>query len=104
MRLEKWGIIYGSMLNGYQAPELQTYKISGIVYGHSYFEDGTLIATSSIMKIKDGVAFTRTGSQYKLGKVDAEYLELYPDAEKLLVGTQSNLGMRLLDIVDKKGK
>lgn len=101
MNIEKWGLVLGSALNGYQAPELQTFKIIGKVYGHEHFEDGTFVTTSAILKIEEGIAFTASGSKYKLGKVHPEYLLLYPNALDLLNGVKSNHWINSMDFAGK---
>lgn len=69
----------------YMAPELWTNFLTGNVYGHSRFNDGDPVSTSSIVSIKDGdnckIVSTRN-TDYVLYEPDVsfEYELKYPDA------------------------
>ena len=83
MRLENWCLVHGE-INPYLPPEMQTHVISGNVFGNPKFPGGKLITTSTIIKVENGIAYTQSGSEYELGKVDEQYGVLYPDALKRL--------------------
>ena len=43
------------------------FHLAGKVYGDERFTDGSLIRTGRVISIVDGIATTKSGSQYKLG-------------------------------------
>lgn len=69
----------------------------GNVYGREGFNDGSCIRTSVIKEIKDGYAYTYSGSKYKLGEKNHDYAK-FEDAIRR--------GIPILDdwsvVVDKK--
>lgn len=85
MRLENWGIIQ-SPSNPYEAPEMRKMQVTGDVYDHPNpkWDDGHGITTSNVVKIENGIAYTRSGSEYELGEVDPEYLKMFPNALDIL--------------------
>lgn len=84
MRIENWSVVFNNTGNPYTAPELITSSIMGKVYNHPKYEDGHGIITSRIEKVENGILTTHSGSQYKLGKINPLYLEIYPDALNML--------------------
>ncbi len=90
MRLENWAKI-ANPESPFQAPEMWIPQLTGDVYGHPRFEDGTGVTTSRIMGKRDGKVITYSGLEYELGEVDAEYEKLYPDAFNRLMNTLDEL-------------
>lgn len=84
--IENWALIIVTTLP-YQAPEQGTPCITGEVYGHSGFADGTTITTSRVegWDTTHKAVVTHSGSGYVLGKVSAKYERQYPDAYNRLV-------------------
>lgn len=84
IRLKNWSM-YTEGDNGFTAPELLSYHLQGNVYGHSRFDDGVYVNTSSIVDVVDKgdhkEAYTRSGSVYCLYKedVDPECEKMYPN-------------------------
>jgi hypothetical protein len=70
-RLENWSI--GSNQNGFTAPEIVKLFLRGSVYGHPKFNDGERVHTSQIVSVHARIVTTKTGSSYKLGKIDKGY-------------------------------
>lgn len=85
MRIEGWSLI--GDFDPYQAPELQSVKLLGHVYGHPNHHDGKLIMTSNVTGIVDDDIITYSGSRYVLGAIDPEYSKLYPNAKERLLAT-----------------
>lgn len=73
-RMKKWRF-FREGGNGYQAPETLPLKLSGAVYGHPRFTDGTIIRTSMIVNVLKSddylVAITKSGTRYYLFTEDA---------------------------------
>ena len=91
--IENWALIV-VLTSPYQAPELGTPCITGQVYGHPEFTDGTTITTSRIEgwdPVHKAVV-THSGSGYMLGKVSAKYERQYPDALNRLINKLSKNG------------
>ena len=59
-----------------------TYSLAGHCYNRTGFEDGTTIATSTIIKIENGVAMTRSGTKYELGFKHPDLLDMENAIEK----------------------
>lgn len=78
--------------NVFQAPELGASVLSGKVYGHPTFPDGSLISTSRIVGIEDmgdhKDVITKSGSRYSVFPED-----VLPDAEKEYQGYYQRLKM-----------
>lgn len=74
--LQNWYITepYNKVLDAYTPPELRDKAISGEVYNHPNFEDGTRVLTSTVIRIKGMMAET-LNSKYVLGVPEKEYLE-----------------------------
>lgn len=83
-KLEDWSITHEDS-NLFIAPELLSYHLNGIVYGHERMDDGRRVTTSRIVNIdlKTMKANTRN-STYKLGKPSEEYLKWLSDNGKSL--------------------
>ena len=77
-RLENWDVGTDERLvidNPYMPPEMFPLSAEGNVYGSDEYEDGEKIVTSMIIKMEDSHIYTKTGSIYKLGEPDKEYVE-----------------------------
>jgi len=74
IRIENW-CVCGTEEDPYTAPEMQIKRLRGEVYGHSRFEDGTVITSSQLVMIdlKEMRAETASGSYYQLGKMEDPY-------------------------------
>lgn len=73
-KLEEWSVC-NRPADPYQAPELWSTILSGKVYGHSRFPDGTHIDTSLIVKAEGRIVHTYSGTQYELGIPEQKYVE-----------------------------
>lgn len=61
----------------YVAPEAIPYVLTGKVYDHPRFEDGSSVVTSQIInKIDDGEAYETLSTIYRVGKKSPDF-ELY---------------------------
>ncbi len=94
IRLKKWSVF--SEGNQYTAPELQSHKLHGQVYGHPKFNDGDSIDTSRIVKITDKGTHkeveTWSGSIYELHKEDVA-----PECEKQFPNYYERLKLTVID-------
>lgn len=65
------------------------YKITGYVYDHPKFEDGEGIVISNpvLFDREKRIIKTKSGTEYRLGKIDAIYANMYKDAEERLFKT-----------------
>lgn len=72
IKIENWSI--GSSIDLYTPPELVSLTLSGNVFGHPRFLDGSQVTTSKIVNAKGRIVFTRN-SIYKLGKIHSKYRE-----------------------------
>lgn len=86
MRIEAWSVVW-SESDPYSPPEMKTQHLSGNVYGHNRFYDGTGITTTAIVAVSGGRVVTRSGSEYELGDPEPEYEAAYPNAKQRLLGT-----------------
>lgn len=84
IRLENWAI---TPMDNYSPPEAGM-RLQGNVYGSPNFNDGDKIATSRVVAInKEERSMTTVhDSIYYLGKMDPEYLNMYPNAEEIIWG------------------
>lgn len=83
MRLENWGVVLRP--KPYQPPEAWAQALSGNVYDHPEYSDGSLITTSAINAPHgDNAILTESGRVYELGVVAQDYEELYPNARERL--------------------
>lgn len=79
MRLENWAITF-TQQDPFKAPEQAATQLTGEVYGHPRFDDGTFVVTSKIVGTQDEIVKTYSGSEYELGVVHPEYELRFPDA------------------------
>jgi hypothetical protein len=67
------------------------FKMTGYVYGHfnPKFNDGAGIVISNPIAFDriNRIIVTRSGTRYKLGKINPEYADRYADAENRLFQT-----------------
>ena len=84
MRIENWSLSR-HLFSPYNAPEVATHHLMGIVYGHPVYGDGKLLQTSPIKKIENGLVVTRSGGVYELGKVAPDYEAQFPGARARLL-------------------
>lgn len=82
MKLENWAMNYAANPAPFKAPEQAHYQLSGEVYGHPRFDDGTFVVTSRVVDVnkETEIVETYSGSEYELGVVHPEYELRYPDA------------------------
>ena len=71
-KLEDWSICNASE-SLYLAPELRSYVLQGVVYGHPKKTDGSLIRTSDIVAAK-GRTVETLNTLYELGSPSVDYL------------------------------
>lgn len=86
MRIENWAVI-SPVPGPYTAPETQgSPSLSGNVFDHPRFNDGTWVTTSFIIgKNNKDEIITNSGSSYELGQVSQPYEEKFPDARNKLL-------------------
>lgn len=93
--MENWFITPGNP-DPYLAPEQTTQLLAGNVYGRTpRFEDGTSITTTVITEVieagDDLLVVTKSGTTYKLGKVQEGYELAFPDARNRLITSYKEL-------------
>jgi len=85
MRIEEWAVVHPTP-DPHAAPETQTQRLGGKVFGHPRFKDGHRVTTSSIRgKNISGEVVTKSGSSYELGEIDPGYEKAFPDAKNRLL-------------------
>ena len=57
----------------YVAPELRVIRLVGYVYGHPSRPDGHKIQTTRIVDAQGRIITTRSGTQYRLGRISPAY-------------------------------
>jgi hypothetical protein len=72
-KLENWEITGDN--DPFIAPECQKIYITGEIYNHPGFLDGTRITTSSIQGVEDNNIVITKNSKYELGEPDVVYVE-----------------------------
>ncbi|BCG50203.1 hypothetical protein [Ralstonia phage RP13] len=88
MKINNWCIVT-DVFSGLRGPEASSPRVAGKTAPYSD------IITSPIYRLKEGstveemTVITKNGSEYTLGVVDTEYLNLYPDAPTRLFNTLS---------------
>lgn len=87
--LENWSVVVRNpeAVTPYTAPELIAHALHGVVTGHRYMQDGSIITTSRIVGQRNGKVITASGTEYELGVVDPAYEQAYPDASTRLFKT-----------------
>lgn len=78
LKLEDWAL-FGHPL-GVAVP-----RLNGKVYGHTKFVEGESVTTSAVIGKRDGKVVTKSGSEYTLGKANADYEKEYPGARERLL-------------------
>jgi len=73
MKLEKWSVV--SCGSPYQAPELQSKKLHGIVDNHPRLGKDIEVTTSTIVKSEGRRVTTHSGSVYELGTIHPDYAQ-----------------------------
>jgi len=71
----------------YESPEIHGMGLHGNIYGHPLHDDGKIVTTSRIVGKRSGLVVTKSGSEYELGKIDAEYDKQFPNALNRLMET-----------------
>jgi len=90
MRLENWLVTQDphEKWDPYKAPELYTPRLVGDVYGHPTFPDGHTISVSTpVSSDGNNTITTKSGSMYKLGKVNPDYEKSYSGAKQRLINS-----------------
>lgn len=72
MHIENWSLKSNQGL--YNAPETRRFQILGQVFGHPKYHDGEVITTSYIFAINGCEIETHSGSIYRLGSPDPNYM------------------------------
>lgn len=72
--LQNWAVVM--TLGPYDAPEAAVARLTGEVFGHPRFSDGTVVQTSRIVSLstKERKATTKSGTSYDLGEPSADFL------------------------------
>jgi len=83
IKLESWAMIRDDS-DPFKAPEIRSMCLTGYVYGHPLFEDGTKVTTGAIenMDTATTTVTTRSGNLYMLGEAHPEYEKQFPNAKK----------------------
>ena len=71
-KLHNWKTV-ASNGSPYQAPETLSLCLKGDVYGHERFRDGDRVKTSRVVEAKGRRVFTKSGSAYKLGRINPKF-------------------------------
>ena len=71
MKLNNWSVVYSG--SPYQAPELRSMRLHGIVDNHPRLGKDQCVTTSTIVKAEGRTITTHSGSVYELGDIDPEY-------------------------------
>ena len=82
--LQNWSLTVHPGTSPFQAPELRSPSLQGLVFNHPAHPDGTFVITSPISKLIGGKAKTSSGTIYALGLVDPAYATKYPTYKTLL--------------------
>lgn len=82
IRIEDWHVSG----NPYAAPEVRTLHLSGKIYGHQDFPNGSNVSTSAIDGSENGLIKTKSGSLYEIGSVNPDYEAKFPNAKARLLG------------------
>lgn len=83
--LEDWSIVCLC-----DASEASLHKLAGKVFGDETRTPGKKIITSAIVGKTGEMVKTKSGSLYRLGKVDPDYEAAFPDAKKRLFESLPN--------------
>ncbi len=78
IRLELWSPCHHPS-DAYTAPECRKLYLKGTVTGHPHKEDGSKIRTSGVHIIAGRFITTDSGSLYRLGEAEPEYLKWLQD-------------------------
>jgi hypothetical protein len=70
-RIDNWSTTCN--FDPYTAPECQAVLLQGNITGHPRFADGEHITTSAIVGIEKREILTRSGTIYKLGRIDRRF-------------------------------
>lgn len=79
--LNNWSIV--GVNDPYKAPELQVFRLHGVVTGHPRLEDGEVITTTRLRGKRNGYVATRN-TLYQVGDVDPAYEKEFPGAKERL--------------------
>lgn len=71
--LQNWFVRYRHLDDFYRAPELNYKVLAGDVYRHPRFPDGHPVKTSAIVGVNGRLITTKSGTVYKLGRIQREY-------------------------------
>ena len=69
IKLSNWSV----RANPYAPPESRATRLCGIVSGHPEIDDGDAVTTSRITAARGRVITTRSGTEYRLGRIDPKY-------------------------------
>lgn len=75
--LENWSVTYGDF-DPYIPPECRIAHLQGNVTKHPKLDDG-FILTSAIEKVKGSIVTTHSGTMYKLGTPNPEFVQWCKD-------------------------
>ena len=74
VRLEQWAICASSDVTPYTPPECIKRVLTGLVYGHPRFPDGSSVRTSELVELNLDWMWGQTcNTRYELGECDPEY-------------------------------
>lgn len=83
INMENWSVAYSG--DEYTAPEARIPILRGDVVGHPNLGDAKGITTTRIIGKRGENIVVKSGKEYILGIVDAEYEKLYPNAKERLL-------------------
>ena len=89
IRFENWA----TGVDPYTAPECRGLQLIGNVYGHPSHYPGKLVRTSNIVSVDGLLGTTYSGSQYRLGEPDLEWLK-YLEKEGLIFDPTNPIKMK----------
>ena len=71
VKLDNWSVL--SDQDPYRAPEMRSSRLKGIPTGHPRKQDGKTIYTSPVVSVDGRKVTTRSGTVYRLGRIDPLY-------------------------------
>lgn len=73
IKIENWSVT--SADTPYTPPEACSFSLQGEVYDHPHFSDGDRVCTSTIVNVDGPIVMTYSGSVYRLGTPEPNYVE-----------------------------
>lgn len=91
-KIDNWGMVCTSKLDGYTPPEAMRYSLRGDVSAHVRLGNVKGLVTSTIIGKKGEDVIVMSGNTYELGTPDPVYEKMFPDSKKRLLATLKEVG------------